>query len=54
MIRRPHWRTLLDPRDPDYMDAEDDAEGDADEDDLDATDLDRAASEAENNWRPTA
>lgn len=52
MIRRPHWRTQLDPRDPDYIEPvqpDDDAEPDDDPTDAE---LDRFAAEAENRWRP--
>lgn len=54
MIRRPHWRTLLDPRDPDYMEPGEDESDGEDDPEPSEDDLARAASEAENNWRPSA
>lgn len=55
MTRRPHWRTQLDPRDPDYIEPvqpDDDDDAEPDDNPTDA-ELDHFAAEAENSWRPT-
>lgn len=52
MPKAPRWRTLLDPRDPDYIDPAERDDDDVEPDDtMTADELDAAAAEAENHWR---